>query len=128
MQTQVKEQEYTTYSQPAVETPNSAPIIQAKQTAVEVNKQIQTINQQISHFFTEIPNNVSRFYQEYPLLIIGFALLVVTVIALRIGLAVVGAVNSIPLVKPFLELIGMGYTFWFASRYLIQNLARKELN
>ncbi|KAG6397518.1 hypothetical protein SASPL_143687 [Salvia splendens] len=40
-------------------------------------------------------------------------------VALWLAAAVVGAVDSIPLVPKVLELVGLGYTIWFSSRYLI---------
>ncbi|MEH1819667.1 MAG: CAAD domain-containing protein [Nostoc sp.] len=51
----------------------------------------------------------------------------ITVTALRIFLAVLKAINDIPLVSPFLELIGLGYTIWFAFRYLLKDSTRQEL-
>ncbi len=125
METQVKQQEYINDSEAAVELQNSAPAIQAEQVSAEVNNQAQRISKQVSDFFAELPDKISRFYQEYQLPVISFALLVVATISLRIGLAIVGAVNGIPLVRPFFELIGMGYTFWFIYRYLLKDLTRK---
>ncbi|KAL1569675.1 protein CURVATURE THYLAKOID 1A, chloroplastic-like [Salvia divinorum] len=49
-------------------------------------------------------------------------------VALWLAAAVVGAVDSIPLVLPkVLELVGLGYTIWFSSRYLIFKENRDEL-
>jgi len=46
---------------------------------------------------------------------------------LWISSAVVGAVNGIPLVPKFLELVGLGYTGWFTYRYLLFKSSRQEL-
>ncbi|MEH2294064.1 CAAD domain-containing protein [Nostoc sp.] len=70
---------------------------------------------------------MGRFYQEYKLPTISFALLVITVTALRIFLAVLNAINHIPLVYLILELIGLGYTIWFTFRYLLKDSTRQEL-
>ncbi|XP_042022694.1 protein CURVATURE THYLAKOID 1D, chloroplastic-like [Salvia splendens] len=48
-------------------------------------------------------------------------------VALWLAAAVVGAVDSIPLVPKVLELVGLGYTIWFSSRYLIFKENRDEL-
>ncbi|MEH1800819.1 MAG: CAAD domain-containing protein [Nostoc sp.] len=93
----------------------------------ENEEQWQKIGRQISIFLAKIPEYIGSFYQEYKLLIISFALLVITVTALRIFLAVLKAINDIPLVSPFLELIGLGYTIWFAFRYLLKDSTRQEL-
>ncbi|MFN6485816.1 MULTISPECIES: CAAD domain-containing protein [unclassified Nostoc] len=95
--------------------------------ASENEEQWQKIGRQISIFLAKIPEYIGRFYQEYKLLIISFALLVITVTALRIFLAVINAINDIPLVSPFLQLIGLGYTIWFTSRYLLKDSTRQEL-
>jgi len=95
--------------------------------ASENEEQWQRIGRQISIFLAKIPESIGRFYQEYKLLIISFALLVVAVTALRIFLAVLNAINDIPLASPFFQLIGLGYTIWFTSRYLIKDSTRQEL-
>ncbi|XP_057783861.1 protein CURVATURE THYLAKOID 1D, chloroplastic-like isoform X2 [Salvia miltiorrhiza] len=48
-------------------------------------------------------------------------------VALWLAAAVVGAIDSIPLVPKVLELVGLGYTVWFSSRYLIFKKNRDEL-
>ncbi|EYU30950.1 hypothetical protein ABFS82_08G221600 [Erythranthe guttata] len=48
-------------------------------------------------------------------------------LALWLSAAVVGAVDSIPVLPKVLELIGLGYTIWFSSRYLIFKENRDEL-
>ncbi|MEH2105624.1 CAAD domain-containing protein [Nostoc sp.] len=95
--------------------------------ASENEEQWQKIGSQISIFLAEIPEYIGRFYQEYKSLIISFTLLVITVTGLRIFLAVLNAINNIPLLSPFLELIGLGYTIWFTSRYLLKDSTRQEL-
>lgn len=112
-QEQAKQQEYATKLQ--------------NEATSEFDTQVQRITQQVSNFLAELPNNVNRFYLEYKLPVLSFVALVVAVVVLRVGLAILGAINSIPLVKPIFELIGMGYTGWFAYRYLLSSSNRKEL-
>ncbi|HYX13524.1 MAG TPA: CAAD domain-containing protein [Nostoc sp.] len=95
--------------------------------ALENEEQWQKVGSQISIFLANIPEYIGRFYQEYKLLFISFALLVITVTALRIFLAVLNAINDIPLLSPFLQLIGLGYTIWFTFRYLLKDSTRQEL-
>ncbi|XP_068304382.1 protein CURVATURE THYLAKOID 1D, chloroplastic [Pyrus communis] len=47
--------------------------------------------------------------------------------ALWLASAVVGAIDSIPLFPKLLEVVGLGYTVWFSSRYLIFKKNRDEL-
>lgn len=127
-QEQAKQQEYVNQLQnEAAALQNSEPVISAKQAASEFGSNAEGITQQASNFLAELPNNVNRFYQEYKLPILSFVALVVSIVTLRVGLAVLGAINAIPLVKPIFELIGVGYTGWFAYRYLLTSSSRKEL-
>ncbi|KGN53657.1 protein CURVATURE THYLAKOID 1B, chloroplastic [Cucumis sativus] len=41
--------------------------------------------------------------------------------------AIVGAVDSIPLVPKLLEVVGLGYSVWFTARYLLFKESRDEL-
>ncbi|CAI5492900.1 unnamed protein product [Closterium sp. Naga37s-1] len=50
------------------------------------------------------------------------------VVGLWITSAILGAIDSIPLVPGFLKLVGTVYTGWFAYRYLIFEASRKELS
>jgi hypothetical protein len=49
------------------------------------------------------------------------------VVALWLSSTIVGAVNAVPLVPKFLELVGLGYTSWFVYRYLLFKSSREEL-
>ncbi|MEH1870117.1 CAAD domain-containing protein [Nostoc sp.] len=94
--------------------------------ASENEEQWQKIGREISIFLAKLPEYIGSFYQEYKLPIISFGLLVIAVTALRIFLAVLNAINDIPLVSPFLQLIGLGYTIWFTFRYLLKDSTRQE--
>lgn len=41
--------------------------------------------------------------------------------------ALVGAIDSIPLFPKLMEVVGLGYTFWFSTRYLLFKKNRDEL-
>ncbi|KAL1183074.1 hypothetical protein V6Z11_A02G157100 [Gossypium hirsutum] len=43
----------------------------------------------------------------------------VTVVALWLASALVGAVDAIPLFPKLMEIVGLGYTCWFSSRHLL---------
>ena len=45
----------------------------------------------------------------------------------NITLSVLDAINHIPLLSPILELVGVGYSVWFVSRYLLKESTRAEL-
>uniref|UniRef100_A0A5B7B053 Cyanobacterial aminoacyl-tRNA synthetase CAAD domain-containing protein n=1 Tax=Davidia involucrata TaxID=16924 RepID=A0A5B7B053_DAVIN len=47
--------------------------------------------------------------------------------ALWLATAVVGAIDSIPVFPKLMEVVGLAYTLWFSSRYLIYKKNRDEL-
>ncbi|GLT33688.1 hypothetical protein SLA2020_082520 [Shorea laevis] len=59
----------------------------------------------------------------YPILLYGSG----TLVALWLASAVVGAIDSIPLFPKLMEVVGLGYTIWFSSRYLLFKKNRDEL-
>ncbi|KAK6923814.1 Cyanobacterial aminoacyl-tRNA synthetase, CAAD domain [Dillenia turbinata] len=48
-------------------------------------------------------------------------------VAIWLASVVVGAIDSIPLIPKFMEIVGLGYTIWFSTRYLIFKKNRDEL-
>jgi hypothetical protein len=92
-----------------------------------LDSQVSKISRQITYFWEHLPGYILKSYDEYKLLIISFTLLIVVLITLKILLAVTGAINEIPLVSPFFELIGIGYVIWFALRYFLKSETRQEL-
>ncbi|XP_072984579.1 protein CURVATURE THYLAKOID 1A, chloroplastic [Typha latifolia] len=49
------------------------------------------------------------------------------IVAIWLSSIVVGAINSVPLLPKFMELVGLGYTGWFVYRYVLFKESRKEL-
>jgi hypothetical protein len=85
------------------------------------------IGYRISAFVDELPSYFTYFFDAYkqPLVIIGLILL--TLVIVKLMLALLDALNGIPLLAPLLELIGLAYTTWFVYRYLISTDSRQEL-
>ncbi len=57
----------------------------------------------------------------------SIGLILVAFIAVRLALALLDALNDIPLLAQTLKLIGLTYTTWFVYRYLISSASRQEL-
>ena len=55
-------------------------------------------------------------------------LIVAAGITLKIALSVLDAINHLPLLPTFFQLIGIGSTFWFGKRYVLFAKNRKELS
>jgi hypothetical protein len=75
----------------------------------------------------KIPDYIGQFFSDYrqPLTYLG--LLVLGLVTVKITLAVLDAVDDIPLLAPLLQLVGIGYTAWFVWRYLWKSETRREL-
>jgi threonine/homoserine/homoserine lactone efflux protein len=50
------------------------------------------------------------------------------VVTVKVTLALLDALDDIPLIAPTLELIGLAYTTWFVYRYLLSAASRQELS
>lgn len=130
MESQVQQSEFADAT-----LPNSMTTVQSSEpgnlsTIPSANKssdRVSEIGRKISNFLERLPEYVVQFFNEYKLPVISFALLVVVVTGLRILLAIVDAINDIPLVSPFFELIGIGYVTWSVFRYFLKASTRQEL-
>ncbi|GAB1537976.1 hypothetical protein NUACC21_06320 [Scytonema sp. NUACC21] len=95
--------------------------------ATASNQKWQQIGEQVSDFLAQLPNNLGRFFTQYQQLIVTLVLIASALVTLKVLFAILDAINDIPLVYPFFELVGLGYTTWFVFRYLIKASTRQEL-
>jgi len=81
----------------------------------------------INDFINTLPQTLTQFFSNYKnlLAVLGYGTL--ALVSVYITLAVLDAINDIPLLAPLFELVGLGYTGWFVVRYLLQESTRKEL-
>lgn len=75
----------------------------------------------------KIPDYIGQVFADYkqPLLTIG--IIVLALITVKITLAVLTAIDGIPLLAPILELVGLVFSGWFVYRYLWKASSRQEL-
>ncbi len=80
-----------------------------------------------SEILSKFPEYVGDFFSSYqkPLLTIG--LILAGGVTVKVTLAVLDALDDIPLLAPMFELVGIGYTVWFVNRYLLKAETRQEL-
>ncbi|MBN4007075.1 CAAD domain-containing protein [Nostoc sp. LPT] len=112
-------------------------------TVAEINSQTGTITklqppaqsqdewlkygEQISTFLATLPEYLGSFFNQYKQPLVTVGLIVGSIVAVKVLLAILDALNDIPLVAPTFELIGIGYSAWFIYRYLLKASTRKEL-
>lgn len=77
---------------------------------------------------TALPNQVSNLAGQYHSQLKLVAGLVAALVVMRLALAVLEAINGIPLMQPFLELVGLGYLGWFAIQHLLTADSRQALS
>ena len=86
------------------------------------------IGTQVAVWLSQLPDYLGRLFKsEYKQQIISVALILAAIITLKVVLAVMDALNDLPLLAPTLELIGVGYSAWFVYRYLLRTSTRQEL-
>ena len=78
-------------------------------------------------FITQIFDILKDVIDRYQKALINLLLIFLGIIAVKVTLAIISAINDIPLLAPTFELVGLGYTGWFVYRYLLTNSSRQEL-
>ena len=120
METQIQQTEYadasTANNMMTIQSSEAGSLVKIPKTDTTHNKGSE-IGRNISIFLHELPKNIAEFSSEYKLQVISFVLLVVMMIGLRFVVAIIGAINQIPLASTFFEVIGIGYVTWLVSRY-----------
>jgi len=88
----------------------------------------QRLGTQISVFLAQLPDYLGRLFNEYKQPLTSVALILAAIITFRVVLAVIDALNDIPLLAPTFELVGIGYSIWLVRRYLLRKSTRQELS
>jgi hypothetical protein len=127
MESQVQQQEYADTTSPEGMTASGSAPLATLPPAPQSDEQWRRVGTQISVFLAQLPDYIIRFFNEYKQPIITIGLLLTAIIAVKVVLAVLDALNDIPLLAPTLELIGIGYSAWFVNRYLLKASKRQEL-
>ncbi len=83
---------------------------------------------QLPVWLTQLPDNLGKIFNQYRQPIISIALILAAGILLKVVLAVIAALNEIPIMTPTLKLVGVGYSSWFVNRYLLSSSTRQELS
>ncbi|MEM9244428.1 MAG: CAAD domain-containing protein [Cyanobacteria bacterium P01_F01_bin.153] len=88
----------------------------------------QQILEQFYKILSDLPDYVGKFYGEYRQPIVTAGLIVAAFISVKLVVALLGAINEVPLLSPIFELVGLTYSGWFVYRYLLRVSSRKELS
>ncbi|NJM58269.1 MAG: hypothetical protein HC857_13680 [Synechococcales cyanobacterium RU_4_20] len=118
--------EATTQTQaPVVEvTMESGPLAMTTKAAPAAATELENLLKQASEYVSF----VTDFFKSNQPAVVKVGLLVGAAIAAKLALAILGAINEIPLLAPTFELVGMGTSSWFLYRYLLRASTREELS
>jgi hypothetical protein len=94
----------------------------------ETTTELPEWTKQVGNILAELPSYISQIYQQNKGAVITLGLIFGAIVAVKLTLAILAAVNGIPLLAPTFQLVGIGYTAWFVSRYLLHASTRTELN
>lgn len=81
----------------------------------------------VSEFLAKLPDYLGKFFSDYKQPLITVGLIIAGIITVKLTLALLSAINDVPLLAPVFELVGIAYTGWFVYRYLLQSKTRSEL-
>jgi CAAD domains of cyanobacterial aminoacyl-tRNA synthetase len=91
------------------------------------NTELPEWAKQATDILAELPTYLGQIYQNNKSAVITLGLFFGIIVGVKLTLAILSAINEIPLLAPTFELVGIGYASWFVYRYLLQASTRKEL-
>ncbi|MCX7593099.1 MAG: CAAD domain-containing protein [Fischerella sp.] len=106
---------------------NQTGTITKLQPAMQNQEQWLKYGEVVSNFLATLPEYLGTFFNRYKQPLVSIGLIVAAIVAVKVVLAILDALNDIPLVAPTFELIGIGYSAWFVYRYLLKASTRQEL-
>lgn len=88
---------------------------------------VQSFGVKLRYYMDRISRQAQELFKIYqkPLTVLG--ILLVGLLGIAIANGVLNVLNAIPLVRPLLEITGLGYLGWFLWRYLRYAETRQEL-
>jgi hypothetical protein len=130
MEAQMQESQYVETKSPEANMPeinSQTGTITKIQPSSQSQEQLLKYGEQVSSFLAELPEYLGSFFNQYKQPLITLGLIVAGIVTVKVVLAILDALNDIPLVAPTFELIGIGYSVWFVYRYLLKASTRQEL-
>lgn len=98
-----------------------------KLTSEILTEEKQPWVQLISTFTDTVSAYLNNRVTNTQQLLITAALIIAALTILKLGFAVLKAINTIPFLSSLLEIIGIAYVSWFICRYLLSAANRQDL-
>jgi hypothetical protein len=126
MEPEIVTTDYTSNTEEAQQ--SSALVKREAPSTQSLTEQVVMFGNQTSKVLEDLPKFISYFFNAYKQIIVAIGLILVALVAIKLLLTVLTAINSIPLLAPIFKLIGFVYSTWFIYRYLIAAATRQELS
>lgn len=107
-----------------VETTNLPKLPPAK----EPEAQWQRVSRQMFEFLEQLPDYLGSVLNNNKQALFTVVLILSALVTVKVALAMLDAIDDVPLLAPIFEIVGLGYTIWFTFRYLIKSETRQELS
>lgn len=93
----------------------------------ETVEQVKRMTAQVVDKLGYLDKYFGEFFVEYKRPLIALGLFFGFFLSIKMTLAILDAINDVPVLAPSLELIGLLYSGWFIYRYLLKASNRSEL-
>jgi len=93
----------------------------------ETVAQVKRVTAQVVDKLGDLDKYFGEFFVEYKRPLIALGLFFGLFLSIKMTLAILDAINDVPVLAPSLELIGLLYSGWFIYRYLLKASNRSEL-
>ncbi|MEL6815379.1 MAG: CAAD domain-containing protein [Cyanobacteria bacterium J06598_3] len=101
--------------------------VNAETSTAETVEQVKRVTAQVVDNLGELPKYFGEFFSEYKRPLLALGLIFGAFISVKLTLAILDAINDVPVLAPLFELIGLIYSGWFIYRYLLKASNRSEL-
>ncbi|MBD2294974.1 CAAD domain-containing protein [Anabaena sphaerica FACHB-251] len=89
--------------------------------------QWQRISRQLIDILDQLPDYLGSFFAKNQQAILTIVLILSAFVTVKVVIAILDAINGVPLLAPIFEIVGIFYAIWFTFRYLIKAETRQEL-
>ena len=111
----------------AINTEDELMVSKMPSTESSTENKWQPFGERTSIFLDSLPTYVADFFNKYNQLLVTLGWILAAFATVKLTLALLDAINDIPLLPLILELVGLGYVTWFVFRYLLSAASRQEL-
>lgn len=99
----------------------------SESSTADTVEQVKRVTAQVVDKLGDLDKYFGEFFQEYKRPLIALGLFFGLFLSIKLTLAVLEAINDVPVLAPMFELIGLLYSGWFVYRYLLKASNRSEL-